>query len=342
MKSLMYGIGTCLGLLLFHLNGYSQEEIDLFSDQEPLEIKMKFSLKELRKQTNDSTYMDHSLQLKNEETGEWETLDIEMRVRGNFRLDNCFYPPLRVKVKKKQAKGTVFDGNRNLKLVIPCSKANGADSDVIKEYLCYKLFEPITPYAFQTRLVKVYFDNEDDKKEEEEELIGFFIEDDDNVADRFGGEILDGKKIIGTLLEDSAAVRHDYFQLMIGNTDWSTMYQHNMKILKLDSKTVVPLPYDFDMTGIVNPPYSQVSNLVNIEMVTERLYRGYCREESLMQAIRQEFLELQPEIWARVEAHEAMMDKGDYRNFSSYLQEFFDIIGNDRAFESQVLMDCRK
>ncbi|WP_373397503.1 hypothetical protein V8V91_23550 [Algoriphagus halophilus] len=88
----------------------------------------------------------------------------------------------------------MFDGNRNLKLVIPCSKANGADSDVIKEYLCYKLFEPITPYAFQTRLVKVYFDNEDDKKEEEEELIGFFIEDDDNVADRFGGEILDGKK----------------------------------------------------------------------------------------------------------------------------------------------------
>ncbi|WP_373397502.1 hypothetical protein V8V91_23545 [Algoriphagus halophilus] len=67
-----------------------------------LEIKMKFSLKELRKQTNDSTYMDHSLQLKNEETGEWETLDIEMRVRGNFRLDNCFYPPLRVKVKKNK------------------------------------------------------------------------------------------------------------------------------------------------------------------------------------------------------------------------------------------------
>ncbi|MBN3520028.1 hypothetical protein JYB62_08430 [Algoriphagus lutimaris] len=342
MKSLLYGIGTCLGLLLFQLNGYSQEEFDLFSDQEPLEIKMKFSIKELRKQTNDSTYMDHYLQLKNEETGEWESLDIEMRVRGNFRLENCFYPPLRVKVKKKQAKGTIFDGNRNLKLVIPCTRSNGADSDVVKEYLCYKLFEPITPYTFQTRLVKVYFENEDDKKDEVEELVGFFIEDDDNVADRFGGEILEGKKIVGTLLEDSAAVRHDYFQLMIGNTDWSTMFQHNMKILKLDSKTVVPLAYDFDMTGIVNPPYSQVSNLVDIEHVTERLYRGYCREESLMQAIRQEFLELEPEIWARVEAHEGMMDKPDYRNFSNYLQEFFNILEDDRIFESQILMDCRK
>ncbi len=340
MKSLFYSLGACLLFLCF--GGYAQDSKDLFSVQEPLEINMKFSIKDLRKETNDSTYVDSFIQVKNEETGTWDSLDIDLRVRGNFRLANCYYPPLRIKIKKKESKGTVFDGNRNLKLVIPCSKANGADSDIIKEYLCYKMAEPVMDYTFQTRLVKVNFVNEDDKKGEVEELIGFFIEDDDDVADRFDGEILDGKKILGTVLEDSAAVRHDFFQLMIGNTDWSTMFQHNMKILKLDSKTVVPLAYDFDMTGIVNPPYSQVSNLVDIEHVTERLYRGYCREEPLMQAVRQEYLSMEPAIWAIVDEHEEMIDKGDFKAFKSYLEEFFVTLEEDRIFESQILMDCRK
>lgn len=342
MTKLIFGVFVLLLSFKASAKDFAMQEVDLFSDQEALEIKMKFSIKDLRKQTNDSTYMESQLQVKNTETGDWETLGIDLRVRGNFRLEHCYYPPLRLKVKKKQAKGTIFEENRNLKLVIPCTKANGADGDIIKEYICYKLAEPVTDFTFQTRLVKVYFENEDVKKGEEVELVGFFIEDDDDVADRFGGEILEGKKILGTLLEDSAAVRHDFFQLMIGNTDWSTMFQHNMKIMKLDAKTVVPLAYDFDMTGIVNPPYSQVSNLVDIEHVTERLYRGYCREESLMQAIRQEFLNLEQDIWEKVAEHEGMLDKIDYKNFSSYLKDFFIIIQEDRIFESKILMACRE
>ncbi|MBN3583728.1 hypothetical protein JYB64_15110 [Algoriphagus aestuarii] len=342
MKRLFVGVPFCFLILFFATNVYAQEPIDLFADEEPIEIRMKFSIKDLKKESNDSTYVESILQYKNEKTGEWDSLDIDLRVRGNFRLSNCYYPPLRVKIKKKQAKETIFDGNRNLKLVIPCNKMNGADDDIIKEYVCYKLAEPITRYTFQTRLVKVYFENEDDKKGEINELIGFFIEDDDEVADRFGGEILDGKKILGTLLEDTAAVRHDFFQLMIGNTDWSTMFQHNMKILKLDSKTVVPLAYDFDMTGLVNPPYSQVSNLVDIEHVTERLYRGYCREESLMQAIRKEFLAKKPELYELVGSYESMINKGDYKVFTSYLEEFFLILEHDRLFESQIMMTCRQ
>lgn len=331
----------CLTLLV-SFSGFSQESKDLFEEQETLEIKLKFSLKDLRKESNDSTYVDSFMQVKNAETGSWDSLKIDLRVRGNFRLENCYYPPLRVKMKKKVAKGTVFQGNRSLKLVIPCTRSKGADDDIIKEYLCYKLAEPVVDYAFQTRMVKVYLEDEDDKKGEVTELVGFFIEDDDEVADRFEGEILDGKKILGTVLEDSAAVRHDFFQLMIGNTDWSSMYQHNMKILKLDSKTVVPLAYDFDMTGLVNPPYSQVSNLVDIEHVTERLYRGYCREESLMQAIRQEFLAKETEIWSLVSSYESSLDKGEFKVLNSYLKDFFIIIQDDRIFESQILMACRK
>lgn len=342
MKRVFFSLGV--GLVFFLLNGslYGQAFPNLFENQEPLEIKMKFSVKDIREESNDSTYVDSFLQYKNLETGSWDSLDIDLRVRGNFRLQNCYYPPLRVKIKKKKAADTPFDGYKSLKLVLPCQKGKAADGYIMKEYLCYKLFEPITPYTFQTRMVKITFENEDDRKGEPMELTGFLIEDDDDVADRFQGSILDGKKILGTLLEDSAAVRHDFFQLMIGNTDWSSMFQHNMKILQLDEKTVVPLAYDFDMTGMVNPPYSQVSNLVDIEHVTQRLYRGYCRDEALMESIRQEFLEKEDEIWSIIDAHEPIMEKVDVKMVRSYLKDFFDIMAYDQVYRNQIVMACRK
>ena len=60
--------------------------------------------------------------------------------------------------------------------------------------------------------------------------------------------------------------------------------------MKLYAKTLVLLAYDFYMTGMVLPLYAQVSNLVDIKTVSERLYRGFCRDELMMKAIRYEFL----------------------------------------------------
>jgi hypothetical protein len=312
----------------------------LFASDEILDLKFRFSVKEIRSDSNDSTYVDEVIWFKNE-VGEWEELEVEMRTRGNFRLTNCYFPPLRLKFKKKRRAGTVFEENKSLKLVMPCSRAKNADAYIAKEFMCYKMMEEVTPYTFSTRMVRIYFENEDDKKEEEVELFGFLIEDDDDVADRFNAEIVDDKKILGTLLEDSAAVRHDIFQYMIGNTDFSGLFKHNQKVMQLDERTVIPLAYDFDMTGFVNPPYAQVSNLVEIESVTERLYRGFCREEALFQAIRAEFLEKELTMFAIIDEHQEWMSSGEKKEAERFLGEFYSIIKNDKAFEKSIISSCR-
>jgi hypothetical protein len=47
------------------------------------------------------------------------------------------------------------------------------------------------------------------------------------------------------------------FQYMIGNTDWSVPYLHNIRILSFDAQTIPSVvPYDFDHAGIVNAPYA--------------------------------------------------------------------------------------
>lgn len=332
----------CFVVLLFSLGtglpAFSQG--NLFDSKEPMLIELAFSIKQLRSETNDSTFLESRMAFE-EVDGKMDTVEVEIRTRGNFRLENCYYPPMRVKMKKKQAANTLFEGDRNLKLVLPCSKAKNAGNYVGKEHLAYQLYEDIASFSFHTRLLRVRLKDLDDKKQETVELLGFFIEDDDDVADRFGGKILDEKKIIPTLMEDSATVRHDFFQLMIGNTDWSGLFQHNEKVLMLEDKTIVPLPYDFDMTGLVNPPYAQVNNQIGIDRVTDRLYRGFCRDPELMQAIRQEILAKEDQIFQTIAESGPYFADADGKACRRYIQDFFDILKSDRAFEQHVLSACR-
>jgi hypothetical protein len=320
--------------------GFGFQTSPLFQSNEPLPIKMAFSIKDLRKNTNDSTYMDSFLMIESS-PGKWDSIPLEMRTRGNFRLANCYYPPMRIKFKNKQINGTVFEKNKSLKLVMPCQKGKGADSFIGKEFLAYQLLEDITPYHFDTRLVKVKFTNLDDKKTEEIELLGFLIQDDDEVADRFGGKIVEGRKILPTVMQDSATVRQDFFQYMIGNTDFSTLFLHNQKVLQLDEKTIIPLSYDFDMSGLVNPPYSQVSAQLSIRSVTERLYRGFCRDEAFLQAIRQEFLAKENQFWSTVDQHQPYLTETDLKSTKNFLKGFFDILKSDRLFRDQIVKACR-
>lgn len=318
----------------------AQEISPLFSSDDPIEIKMKFSVKELKSETNDSTFMGSFLQYKNEK-GEWDSVDVEIRTRGNFRLKNCYYPPIRMKIKKKDGEGTIFEGNKSMKMVLPCSRIKNADGFIMREYLCYQLFEEVSQYTFDTRLIKVTLENEDEKGGEPVEMMGFLIEDDDEVADRFGGNIIDDKKIPATFMQDSAIVRHDFFQMMIGNTDWSNQFRHNETVLQLDEKTVVPLAYDFDMTGLVNPPYAQVSDQIEIEKVTERLYRGYCRDPELLEAIRQEFIVAEPKIMKHVDLLKGTVEERDLKFVNGFLEDFFELLKDDRLFKAEVLDACR-
>lgn len=327
------------GVFLVQSQTFAQEYPDLFSTEEPLELQMTLSVKEVRKETNDSTFMDSFLLYKNN-TGTWDTLDLEIRTRGNFRLKNCFYPPLRLKIKKKDRENTPFEGYKSLKLVTPCSKVKNANDYVAKEYLAYKLYEEVTDYTFKTRLLKISFVNQDTRKAETIEMIGFVIEDDDKVADRFEGEIYDDKKLGPNFMDSPASVRHDFFQFLIGNTDWSNMFMHNEKVLRLPGDKFVPLAYDFDMSGIVNPPYAQVSNLVDIEKITDRLYRGFCRGEPLLQAVREEFLAKETAILALIDS-QLYLDEKDAKVTRKYLNEFFDILKTDRLYQSEIVDVCR-
>ena len=128
----------------------------LFKEEKPIDIKLRFSIKDIKKNTNDSVFMPSMLYYKNE-NGKYDSIKISIRVRGDYRLKTCYFPPLRIKIEKSVSKGSPFEGNKSLKLVIPCQTADNKNYLLNKEYLCYQMYEAITPYYFNTRLANLEF-----------------------------------------------------------------------------------------------------------------------------------------------------------------------------------------
>ena len=97
----------------------SNDNIKLFADTSLLPVRLKYSRKQIKKETNDSTYMNSQLSYLTT-VNNWETISIKLRARGNFRKKTCFFTPLKMKIKKDNSEGTVFEGEKRLKVVLPC------------------------------------------------------------------------------------------------------------------------------------------------------------------------------------------------------------------------------
>ena len=312
----------------------------LFRSNEIIPIKLSFSNKNVRNNTNDSTYIKTDLIYKETMNAtSWDTIKIKLRARGNFRRANCYFPPIKVKIKKKAYKNTLFNKNKTLKFVLPCLLEKSNNDNIVREYMAYQLFEIISPYHFKTRLTNIDFTQIKRKKTIERQLKGIIIEDDKRVAKRHDGKVY--KRSIHPMnLDHLTSIRNDLFQYMIGNTDFSSGYQHNGKLIFINKK-MMPIPYDFDMSGLVNASYSTVSKIQNQELeiteVTDRVYRGFKRDEGLLQKVRLEFIDNKSKILETIDRLEPYFeDPKKFKNSRNYILEFFEIIINDQSFKAKI------
>jgi hypothetical protein len=330
-----------IGSFVIQLHAQKSDVTALFRDEKPLDIKLKVSIKDIKKKTNDSTYLPAMFYAKNE-SGAWDSVKIGVRARGIYRRKNCFFTPIRIKASKNDTKGTILDGNKSLKLVMPCKDNEGKNPLVMREYVAYKMYEAITPYYFNTRQVNIDFTDVDGKKNKNYQLTGILIEDDDVVARRHHAKIMENMNLHPLALNDTAALRHDLFQLMVANTDWSTAFLHNAKLMFIEPRKYIPLTYDFDMSGFVNPPYAEVAPELGITSVRDRLYRGFCRKEPVTQMVRKQFIDLEPTIMGIVGKYEKDFSAKDNADMKKFLGEFFSMMKDDGQFKKMVLEGCRK
>ncbi len=208
---------------------------------------------------------------------------VKIRVRGKSRRRVCSFPPLRLNFAANDTVQWIFEGQDRLKLVTHCQDQKSAHLSSLKEYAAYRIFNLISDVSYRVRLLHItYTDTDGRLKEKELDRYGFLIEPSSALADRVDGRPEQVAGVSLRSLDDQQAASVYIFQYLIGNTDWSLVAAdedatccHNGDLLEIGSDRYY-VPYDFDLSGLVNASYARPDPALNISRVTQRRYRGYC------------------------------------------------------------------
>jgi hypothetical protein len=310
----------------------------LFDSEEVLEVRLEGDIATLMKDRGeDPSY--HILKLHVQNVDLEESLDLRVRVRGNFRRlrENCKTPPLKFNFKKHEVpEHSLFAGQPELKLVVPCD----GEQYVIREYLTYKLYNVFTEYSFRVRLVRLTY-HDTGKNQLSDPLYGFLIEDKEVLASRSNATLIERTQLRPEIVDREAFLRMSVFAYMIGNTDWSVQYLHNIEMLFLNNENVyVAVPYDFDLVGLVSSPYAKPAEALKLRSVRERVYRGYCHEDlSVFNSTFEQFQQLNPDIY-RIISENTLL-KQNYINFATdYIDDFYDTLNDAKKMSTAFSYPC--
>src|SRR6476620_1912810 len=299
----------------------------LFSSETPLEFTLTADFKTVNKDRNpNSTKVFPATMTVAKADGSQATFPLNIRTRGHVRRmsQTCTFAPLRLEFDAEITKGTIFEGHKNLKLGTHCRDADLFEQYVPREYSAYRIFNLFTPRSFRARMAKATYVDEATKKPVANRM-ALFIEDDDDVARRMEGRIIETQKLVFRQTDYDTATLMTIFEYMIGNTDMSMYLLHNVVLVQTPKKTVYPVPYDFDYSGLVDARYAIPAKQFNITSVRDRIYRGPCRSAAELQTFFEKFNELKPKIMAIFDSVPGM-DAGYRKDAQKYLEGFYSTI----------------
>lgn len=310
-------------------------ENPLYTSEEVLRFKLTVDYRALLKDRGEERGYHPATLTYQDTSGGPVTLKLKVMVRGNFRRvqGTCQFPPLLLNFSRKTSQASIFRHVNKVKLVTHCL----SDDYVFREYLVYKLYNTLTEKSFRARLCQVTYEDLHSKRKVETRY-AFMLEDDKEMARRNHGEIVRKELAIGMEGTDEMTMATlAVFQYMIGNTDWSVPYRHNIRLLSLDSLAApYPVPYDFDYSGIVSPPYAIPPAELGISSVRQRLYRGYDFPEAVYAEVIRTFKMRRAAIYA-IYQNFPYLEKNSRKWTLNFLDDFYETIDNPKDFDKQIV-----
>lgn len=281
------------------------------------------------------------------------SIPIEVIIRGGWRAltKNCSAPLLFIRFNENSTPGTPFEGQALLPLTTHCGQGLSVEAAkvrqrrstweqyLLKEYLAHRLYNEITEVSLGARLVHIsYLDP--DRPSRKIVNYAFFTEHFASVAERVGYGLNDRGHFNPEDLDLQAADLLALFQFMIGNTDWSIARERNITLLYAPDGTQVPLPYDFDMSGLVNAQYAGAARGLPIDEVTQRYYLGYCHPGLDWIALSGHYLNRKMALQSLVNETPGM-DSKSIKSTQRFLQGFFDILQSPKLREEKIALTCQ-
>ena len=301
----------------------SAERRPLFSTSDVFPLTLTADFKTINKDRRVEGKVPYPAILTVEGQGGTKTLHVKLQTRGHFRLrqTSCSFVPLRVEFTREEVAGTIFDGQKALKLITHCQSDKEYEQYTMREYLTYRALNLLTPRSFRARLSKVSYVQATDNKPVISRL-GLFLEDDDDVARRMDGRIMDLPRAKFKDVDADLMTLTSAFEYMIGNTDFSIYALHNYVLVRLQDRKTYAVPYDFDMSGLVNASYAIPDKAFGLKTVKDRYYRGPCRPLEEVEPILAQFRTQKANILALFESLPDL-SREQRKDAKDYLEDFF-------------------
>ena len=317
-----------------------ETSLDLFGDTSPMHITLTLDLKQYQREKFKGEYLPvHFLYQLN------DTLQLEkegrMKARGKFRRSHCSLAPFWLDLRKTGLQNEEMQDIDRIKIVTHCKNSLAHEDYVLKEYLCYKIYNIISPVSFRVRLIRMtYVDTGRDNKVTEG--WAFMIEPEQMLAQRMDAVVVKRDDLSTRLLRPWEIDILAMFQFMIGNVDYSVFGRQNMKFLGLPGYGTAgysPVPYDFDYSGLVDAYYAVPSENLPIKSVRERYYLGPCREGQAYQAAVEHINRCSDEIFQLVQDFE-FLDQKDKKRIIDYLEQYFELSEHKKSLIFSMQRSC--
>ena len=315
----------------------------IFAADDVFDLTIRAPFTRLMRQAGGAAGVGGSLELS-----DGTTVPMSCNKYGISRLRECDLASLKIRVEANDVLDTPFEGRQILRLVTPCRLRDGYDRYIMLEYLVYRSYAVIADPALRVRLAQVHF-QDSEKPARDQTGYAFFIEDIGRAAARHGQAWLDIQLQRTSDLDASQLTVMTLFQYMVGNTDWSAVRGrpndrccHNVAVFGEEGVGLnTAVPFDFDQTGLVNPPYAAPPDpSLGIRRVTDRRYRGLCEHNDELAGAIAVFNRKRPELEALFRRDDLPYPK-DRERAVKYIRSFYDTINDPRKLEKKIFNDCR-
>lgn len=316
------------------------DKFDFFKEDAILDVTMEAYWSKLIKQKNKIGQITPARFITKLPDSSLVNEPLNLVVRGHFRREYCFVPPLKLVFKKTDT--SRMHPLKSIKLVSTCRLNSSYHQYLLKEYLVYKMYNLLTDKSFRVRLFNI---NYKDSSEKKDQFSGhaFLIEDVKDMGKRNNCIEWTKGKIFSESTDRKQMTLVAIFEYMIGNTDWSVPAPHNIKLVQVkEDATSRPfaVPYDFDYSGLVNTDYAVPDPLMNTETVTQRVYRGFARTPEELNEALDLFKKQKDNIYALVNNF-GLLSTGSKKSMINYLDDFFELINKPKEVKSVFIDNAR-
>lgn len=246
-----------------------------------------------------------------------------IRSRGNARLKVCRFPSLKIKLAKATLEEAGYDREMNdLKLVMQCADRAYGEGYLRREKLVYELHAIVSPFHHRTVAVRLVVAPGDT-------LRAFVIESEEQLTQRYDAVLIESDRVSSRGLDRPSYLNMCLFNYLILNTDWNVYNLHNLECINPTGTTrYIPIPYDFDYSGLVGTTYAQPHDKHGQESVYEAKWIGRHVTESELIEVGASYLPFEEALLSTVE-NTADLKEVERRRILERIREFYKLLRNE-------------